>query len=109
VAGAIRARIRGQPTGTFRYRDKGIMATIGRKHAVAQTGGLRFTGFAAWLTWLLVHIWYLIDFRNRVVVLTEWLWSYLTYQRGARLITGEHAPDDDLRAGEGEHRSAAGS
>lgn len=88
VAKAIAASIAGKPRGRFGYVDKGTMATIGRSRAVAQVGRLRFSGFIAWLTWLLVHIFYLIDFRNRVVVLMDWAWSYLTYKRGARLITG---------------------
>lgn len=88
VAKAIVATIAGKPRGSFDYVDKGTMATIGRSRAVAQVGRLRFSGFIAWLTWLLVHIFYLIDFRNRVVVLMDWAWSYLTYKRGARLITG---------------------
>lgn len=75
----------------FRYVDKGIMATIGRSRAVAQTSRLRLTGLLAWLAWLVVHIWYLIGFRNRFVVLFNWAWSYVTYKRGARLITGERA------------------
>lgn len=90
VARLIANRVAGKPgTGTFRYLDKGIMATIGRSRAVAQTRGLRLSGFIAWLAWLVVHIFYLIDFRNRLVVLLNWAWNYITYQRGARLITGE--------------------
>ncbi|HEV8548135.1 MAG TPA: NAD(P)/FAD-dependent oxidoreductase [Polyangiaceae bacterium] len=73
---------------TFRYLDKGIMATIGRSRAVARLGRLRLSGFIAWVAWLLLHIVYLIDFRNRVLVLIDWAWSYFTYQRGSRLITG---------------------
>jgi NADH:quinone reductase (non-electrogenic) len=75
---------------TFRYRDKGLMATVGRSRAVAQTGGghLKLSGLIAWLAWLFVHLWYLIGFRNRVSVLLNWFWAYLTYRRGARLITG---------------------
>jgi NADH:ubiquinone reductase (H+-translocating) len=72
----------------FVYTDKGAMATIGRSRAVAETKGVKLSGVLAWLAWLLVHIWYLIGFRNRFVVLFDWAWSYLTYRRGARLITG---------------------
>jgi NADH dehydrogenase len=72
----------------FHYLDKGIMATIGRSRAVASIGGLRLSGFVAWAAWLLLHIVYLIDFRSRVLVLIDWAWSYFTYQRGSRLITG---------------------
>ena len=72
----------------FAYRDKGIMATIGRSRAVASIGGLRLSGFIAWIAWLLLHIVYLIDFRSRIVVLMRWGWQYLTYEVGSRLITG---------------------
>jgi NADH dehydrogenase len=80
--------IRGRPREPFRYRDKGMLATIGRAAAVAKLGRLKFSGFLAWMLWLLVHIVFLIGFRNRVLVLIQWAWSYLTYDRGARLITG---------------------
>lgn len=71
----------------FRYNDKGNMATIGRSRAVAETGKVRLRGFVAWMAWLFVHLWYLIGFRNRVVVMFTWAWSYIFYRRGARLIT----------------------
>jgi NADH dehydrogenase len=79
----------------FRYVDKGVMATIGRSRAVAQAlnGSLRVSGFLAWCAWLFIHIWFLIGFKNRVSVLGNWFWSYLTYRRGARLITGERSWD----------------
>lgn len=77
---------RGESTVPFYYRDKGIMATIGRSRAVVEIGKLRFFGLLAWLTWLFVHIYYLIGFRNRVFVMFQWTWSYLTFGRGARLI-----------------------
>ena len=63
------------------------MATVGRSRAVAQPFGMNLSGFVAWMAWLLVHVWYLIGFRNRVIVMFEWFWAYLTYKRGARLIT----------------------
>ena len=88
VARQIGRRIDGRPLENFVYRDKGSMATIGRSRAVAEIGKIRLSGFIAWLTWLLVHIYYLVDFRNRTVVIINWAWSYLTYRRGARLITG---------------------
>lgn len=88
VARAIASTIDKQPRGTFRYVDKGSMATIGRRRAVAAVGSLKLSGFIAWLAWLTVHIFYLIDFRSKVVVLFDWAWSYFTYQRGSRLITG---------------------
>ena len=72
----------------FRYRDKGSLATIGRARAVADMKGLRFGGFLAWFAWLAIHIWYLIGFRNRLWVLAGWAWHYLTFRRGARIITG---------------------
>jgi NADH dehydrogenase len=72
----------------FVYFDKGIMATIGRSRAVARIGSLRLSGFIAWIVWLFAHILYLIDFRNRILVLIDWAWSYFTYERGSRLITG---------------------
>ena len=88
VARMIKATIEKQPRGIFRYVDKGSMATIGRRRAVAAVGKLKLSGFIAWLAWLTVHIFYLIDFRSKIVVLFDWAWSYFTYQRGSRLITG---------------------
>jgi len=84
----IQRAIDKREAGTFKYLDKGSMATIGRRRAVAAVGKLHMSGLLAWLAWLTVHIFYLIDFRNRVVVLFDWAWSYFTYQRGSRLITG---------------------
>lgn len=75
------------PREPFSYFDKGSMATIGRSRAIAQARGMKMSGFVAWLAWLFVHIWYLIGFKNRVVVLIQWMWSYVFYARGARLIT----------------------
>jgi NADH dehydrogenase len=72
----------------FRYRDKGSLATIGRARAVADIKGFRFGGFAAWFAWLAIHIFFLIGFRNRFFVLVGWAWHYLTFRRGARIITG---------------------
>ncbi|MCP3101507.1 NAD(P)/FAD-dependent oxidoreductase [Myxococcus sp. K15C18031901] len=83
----IIASIEQRPRTPFRYRDKGIMATIGKHRAIAQTGSLRLTGFIAWVAWLFVHVLYLIGFKNRVTVFLEWTWSYLFAKRGARLIT----------------------
>jgi NADH dehydrogenase len=88
VARQIARTLRGLPREAFVYRDKGSMATIGRSRAVAEFGSIRLHGFLAWLFWLLVHIYYLIDFRNRVLVLIDWAWAYFAYERGARLITG---------------------
>ena len=87
AAAVVRARLRGRPHGPFRYRDKGNLATIGRAVAVADIKGLRLSGFLAWATWLLVHLWYLIGFQNRLLVLIRWSFSFATHGRGARLIT----------------------
>ena len=81
-------RLAGEPTEPFRYHDRGSMATIGRAAAVAVVGRFRLSGLVAWLAWLFVHIAFLIGFRNRFLVLFEWAWAYLSWQRGARLITG---------------------
>ncbi|HET7874101.1 MAG TPA: NAD(P)/FAD-dependent oxidoreductase [Methylomirabilota bacterium] len=88
VAENVWRRLRGRPTRPFRYVDRGSMATIGRAKAVAVLGRLSLSGLPAWLAWLLVHIMFLIGFRNRFLVLFQWAWAYFTYQRGARLITG---------------------
>ena len=77
-----------QPRRDFHYFDKGSLATIGRAAAVAQFGKLELSGYFAWLAWLFIHILFLIGFRNRLLVMIQWAWSYLTYERGARLITG---------------------
>ena len=88
VARAIRARLDGQPVPPFRYRNKGTLATIGRARAVADLPWLRFSGFPAWAAWLAIHIWFLIGVRNRLFVFASWAWSYVTFRRGARIITG---------------------
>jgi NADH dehydrogenase len=95
VARQIGRSLRGLSRERFAYHDKGSMATIGRSRAVAELGGIRLHGFLAWLFWLLVHIYYLIDFRNRLLVLIDWTWAYFAYERGARLITGR---DQEHRA-----------
>lgn len=88
VAKSIRRLILGKDSLVFHYLDKGSMATIGRRRAIAQVQRMHMSGFLAWLAWLLVHIWYLIGFKNRLVVMITWAWSYFTYRRGARLIVG---------------------
>ncbi|HEV8250984.1 MAG TPA: NAD(P)/FAD-dependent oxidoreductase [Gaiellaceae bacterium] len=88
AAGVVRARLRGREHGPFRYRDKGNLATIGRAAAVADIKGVRLSGIFAWAAWLLVHLFYLIGFQNRLLVLIRWSFSFVTYGRGARLITG---------------------
>jgi len=92
AAANITRMVRGEPPSAFRYRDKGTLATIGRAAAVADLGRLHLRGLVAWLTWLLVHIFYLIGFRNRFLVISEWAWMYLWNERGARLITGDVEP-----------------
>ncbi len=93
AAGVVRDRIRGRDTRPFRYHDKGNLATIGRAAAVADLRGLKLSGVLAWITWLFVHLFYLVGFQNRVLVLIRWLFSFTTHGRGARLIT--RAPGDD--------------
>lgn len=80
--------IAGKPPLPFRYKDKGSMATIGRGAAVAQVGRFKVSGFIAWMMWMFVHVLFLVGFRNRLFVVVQWAWSYVTYDRGARLITG---------------------
>jgi NADH:ubiquinone reductase (H+-translocating) len=88
VVGAIEADLAGRPRGTFHYRNPGDLATIGRAAAVADLGWICFAGWTAWLFWLFVHILKLTGFRNRLVVLVQWAWAYVTFQRSVRLITG---------------------
>lgn len=94
VAEQIKRDLRRLPRRTFRYRDKGIMATIGRSRAVVQ-GGVKLTGLLAWLAWCFIHVLYLIGFRNRFIVMFNWFWSYVTFKRGARLITARYDRDPD--------------
>ncbi len=88
----IMRSIRGEPTLPFHYRDKGTLATIGKAAAVADIAGLHLSGLIAWLMWLFVHIFFLIGFRNRFIVIVEWAWTYVRNDRGARLITGDVEP-----------------
>jgi NADH dehydrogenase len=89
VADLVQARCEGQDhPGAFRYHDRGSLAVIGRGSAVADLGWLRFSGYPAWLAWLFIHVLYLVEFENRLLVLMQWGWNYLTWNRGARLITG---------------------
>jgi NADH dehydrogenase len=85
----IPRRLAGQPVPPFRYWDKGNLATIGRAAAVADFGRIHIAGLIAWLVWLFVHLMYLVGFDNRLVVFFKWAYSYLTFNRGARLITGQ--------------------
>jgi NADH:ubiquinone reductase (H+-translocating) len=87
AARVVRNRLSSRPSPPFRYVDKGNLATIGRAAAVADIKGLRLSGFLAWLTWLVVHLWYLVGFQNRVLVFIRWTVSFVTHGRGARMIT----------------------
>ncbi|HLJ57758.1 MAG TPA: NAD(P)/FAD-dependent oxidoreductase, partial [Chthonomonadaceae bacterium] len=89
VAQQIVRRVEKEPIGIgpFHYTDKGNMATVGRAFAVMEAGKIKMSGYPAWLAWLVIHVYFLIGFRNRAVVLLQWIWAYLTYQRGARIIT----------------------
>jgi NADH:ubiquinone reductase (H+-translocating) len=90
VGALLVRRVRGEPAPPpFHYRDEGALATIGRHAAIADLGWIRLTGFPAWVLWGIVHIFFLIGFRNRLAVFVNWIWAWLTYGRGARLITGE--------------------
>ena len=88
----IERMIEGQPPLPFRYNDKGSLATIGRAAGVADFGRVKLSGFIAWAAWLTIHIFFLIGFRNRLLVILQWAWAYVTFQRGARLITGKVEP-----------------
>lgn len=87
AADNILAQVAGRATEPFRYKDKGIMATVGRASGIAQTGPFRLWGFLGWLAWLFIHIMYLIGFRNRLLVMIQWAWAWFTFSRSARLIT----------------------
>lgn len=106
VAKLIKARLAGKTLTPFRYRDFGALATIGRKRAVVDFGhGFKLAGFIAWVIWSVAHIYFLIGFRNRAVVAMNWLWAYITYQRGTRLITGVTGSHmDDMANGNGARK-----
>ena len=89
LARTIRGDVAGQPRKPFHFVDKGQMATIGRSRAVVELGRFKLSGFFAWVTWLIVHIFYLTGFQNRLLVVLQWAWSYLTFRRGARLIVSK--------------------
>jgi NADH dehydrogenase len=89
AAASIGARLAGRPSSGFRYRHQGLLATIGRGAAVVDLGRVKLTGLVAWWFWLLAHVYFLIGFRNRLVVLIDWADAYWTYHRGARIIVGE--------------------
>jgi NADH dehydrogenase len=98
VARLVRARLEGKSRPAFRYVDKGNLATIGRSKAVADVKGIRLSGFPAWVTWLVVHLFYLIGFQNRLVVIVRWTFSFLTHGRGSRLISGARSGEDGRSA-----------
>ncbi len=107
AAKAIRGRLEGRAPEPFKYTDKGNLATIGRAKAVADIHGLQLSGLIAWVTWLFVHLFYLIGLQNRLIVFIRWTWSFISHGRGARLITTqvgtprEPAPEPEaLRAAE---------
>ena len=96
----IFARIAGRPTAGFRYADYGSLATIGRKSAVALLGNVKLWGLPAWLVWLFAHVYFLIGFRNRIIVMIDWAWAYFSFQRYARIVIGAWpAPSDKSRVG----------
>jgi NADH dehydrogenase len=95
AAGVVLARLAGEPARPFRYHDKGNLATIGRARAVADLRVIRLSGWPAWVSWLAVHLWYLIGFQNRLLVLTRWAFSFLTHGRGARLISAPARPQEE--------------
>jgi NADH dehydrogenase len=103
VGRLIRERLQGRTLPPFRYRDKGNLAVIGRNSAVANLKFLRFNGFLAWICWAFVHIRYLIGFRNKLMVLFQWGWYYVTRKRAARLITGEYPFPILKTSGETKH------
>ncbi len=94
AARQIKRSLKGKPRQDFHYLDKGSLATIGRSKAVAHLRKLHFGGFFAWLAWLFIHLMFLIGFRNRLMVMIEWAWAYLTYNQGARLITTSNVPSE---------------
>jgi NADH dehydrogenase len=105
AAATIIGDLHGKPREAFHYNDKGSLATIGRSAAIAEVKGFKMSGFTAWLTWLLVHVLFLIGFRNRIQVLWEWFWAYITFSRGARLITGQSRSIVPIESGALEERS----
>ena len=106
VAQVVRARLRARSTPAFHYKDKGNLATIGRGAAVADIRGLRLSGLIAWVTWLVVHLWYLIGFQNRILVFIRWSFSFTTHGRGSRLIT-EADTYPEARSGRGDPADTA--
>lgn len=102
AAKAIRATLEGRNSEPFRYQDFGNLATVGRQAAIADFRGFHLKGFIGWLVWSAAHIYFLIGFRNRIAVTLDWMWSYLTFERGARLITGDIGPEPEPAVAERE-------
>lgn len=88
IAKLIKQRLQGKTVAPFRYSDSGNLAVIGQNRAVVNFGSLKLSGFLAWLIWVFAHIYYLIEFDNKLIVMVQWAWNYITMGRGARLITG---------------------
>ncbi|HEV2975933.1 MAG TPA: NAD(P)/FAD-dependent oxidoreductase [Solirubrobacteraceae bacterium] len=109
AARAIVERLAGKPARPFHYTDKGNLATIGRAKAVADLKGVHLSGGIAWITWLAVHLWYLVGFQNRLLVFTRWAFSFFTHGRGARLIAGGRASEQAARAEASARRGRQGS
>jgi NADH:ubiquinone reductase (H+-translocating) len=107
AAGVVMSRLKGDaPPPPFRYHDRGNMAVIGRSAAVADIHGKHISGFIAWLAWLFIHLLYLAQFQNRVLVMIQWTWNYLTRNRSARLITGvERRPTEHRDDGPPDHQA----
>jgi NADH dehydrogenase len=109
IARSIVRELDGKPRQAFHYFDKGQLATIGRSRAILQSGRVRLTGFVAWWAWLFVHIYYLSGFQNRLLVLIQWAWSFVTFGRGARLIVEKSwrsYPDDSASVASGPAASS---
>ena len=100
--------VAGEPTLPFRYLDRGMLATVGRSRAVAQIGRLKFSGFIAWALWLIVHIFFLIGFRNRIAVMLDWANAYITYQRSSRIILEDAHYNEATDSASGDNLRRAG-
>ena len=104
----VRRLVAGEPTLPFRYLDRGMLATVGRSRAVAQIGRLKFSGFIAWALWLIVHIFFLIGFRNRIAVMLDWANAYITYQRSSRIILEDAHYNEATDSASGDNLRRAG-
>ena len=102
VAQNVLAHIGGRETSPFHYTDLGALATVGRHSAIAQLPGFKFSGLLAWWFWIALHIYFLIGFRSRIIVVVNWAWAYFTYSRGARIILG----NDDVRDTDGRQEKS---